>query len=92
MPTDQVTFTEAERLVDHDVAEALLAGGVRCHSGFTDERHPRVTADVPSRRGRRATGELFGTDLLGVLSPSGAAGPTSCRAPRAGHPGRGRVT
>lgn len=37
MTTKQVEFTETELLMDHDLAEPLIANGVRCHGGFDDE-------------------------------------------------------
>ena len=37
MTTLQTDFTEAELLETHPVAEPLIAGGVRCHGGFTDD-------------------------------------------------------
>jgi hypothetical protein len=39
MTTAQVEFTETELLADVPVAEALVAGGVRCHGGFDAEGH-----------------------------------------------------
>lgn len=51
MTTDQVTFTEAELLADHDTAEPLIAGGVRCHGGFDDDGtyvSPRTKHRVPA--------------------------------------------
>ena len=50
MTTDQVTFTEAELLADHTMAEPLIAGGVRCHGGFDDDGSyvsPRTKFRVP---------------------------------------------
>ena len=49
--TDQVTFTEAELLADHAVAEPLVEGGVRCHGGFDDDGtyvSPRTKFRVPA--------------------------------------------
>src|SRR3954468_7216693 len=37
MTTAQVTFTETELLADHDIAEPLIANGVRCHGGFDED-------------------------------------------------------
>ena len=37
MTTAQVEFTEAELLTNHDVSAPLIAGGMRCHGGFTPE-------------------------------------------------------
>ena len=33
----QLEFTEAELLADHDIAEPLIADGVRCHGGFDED-------------------------------------------------------
>ena len=57
MTTDQVTFTEAELLADHTMAEPLIEGGVRCHGGFDDDGHLRVAAhQVPRPRHRGVAG------------------------------------
>lgn len=51
MTTDQVTFTEAELLGNHRVAEPLIAGGVRCHGGFDEDGtyvSPRTLHRVPA--------------------------------------------
>src|SRR5437868_4365985 len=51
MTTDQVTFTEAELLLDHAITEPLVAGGVRCHGGFADDGtyvSPRTAHRVPA--------------------------------------------
>jgi hypothetical protein len=70
MTTEQVTFTEAELLRTHDVAEPLIAGGVRCHGGFTGNGtyvSPRTKHRVPAieawQARHRAT---FGTEILYV--------------------------
>ena len=50
MTTQQVEFTEAELLSNHDTIEPLFAGGVRCHGGFDDEGgyvSPRTKYRVP---------------------------------------------
>jgi hypothetical protein len=50
MTTLQVEYTEAEILADADIAEPLIAGGVRCHGGFDDEGDyvsPRTKHRVP---------------------------------------------
>jgi len=50
MSTAQVEFTEAELLANHAVSTPLIAGGVRCHGGFTDDGHyvsPRTKFRVP---------------------------------------------
>jgi hypothetical protein len=70
MTTEQVTFTEAELLQTHDVAEPLVAGGVRCHGGFDDDGtyvSPRTLHRVPAIEAweaqHRAT---FGTEPIHV--------------------------
>ena len=64
----QLTWTERELLADHDIAEPLVAGGVRCHGGFdadgayvsprTRNRVPAIAAWQESHR------EQFGTEIL----------------------------
>lgn len=70
MPTDQVTFTEAELLLDHDVAEPLVEGGVRCHGGFDATGayvSPRTRFRVPAIEAWQAQHTaLFGTEVLHV--------------------------
>lgn len=70
MTTDQVTFTEAELLATHDVAEPLFAGGVRCHGGFDDDGtyvSPRTLHRVPAVAAWQAQHtDTFGTELLHV--------------------------
>lgn len=68
--TQQVEFTEAELLADHDVVEPLLAGGVRCHGGFDEAGRyvsPRTKHRVPAIEAWQARHvELFGTDILDI--------------------------
>ncbi|MDQ2651383.1 MAG: hypothetical protein M3Z03_17740 [Actinomycetota bacterium] len=70
MTTDQVTFTEAELLLDHDVAEPLIAGGRRCHGGYTDDGtyvSPRTRFRVPAIEAWQAKHVRdFGTEILHV--------------------------
>ena len=70
MTTAQVTFTEAELLSDHEMAEPLVEGGVRCHGGFADDGtyvSPRTKHRVPAIEAWQAqNAELFGTDVLHV--------------------------
>ncbi|MGK2947506.1 MAG: hypothetical protein ACSLFP_02960 [Acidimicrobiales bacterium] len=70
MTTDQVHFTEAELLLDHDMAEPLVEGGVRCHGGFDDDGayvSPRTRFRVPAIEAWQAQNvETFGTDVLHV--------------------------
>jgi hypothetical protein len=64
----QLSWTEPELLAEHDIAEPLIAGGVRCHGGF-DERGEYVS---PRTRHRLAAIEAwqrshrreFGTEIL----------------------------
>lgn len=67
MTSRQLEFTEAELLSNHDVSEPLIAGGVRCHGGFTDDGayvSPRTKFRVPAVEAwqdhHRAT---FGTEI-----------------------------
>jgi hypothetical protein len=70
MTTLQVEFTEHELLSDHEVAEPLIAGGVRCHGGFDDEGHyvsPRTKYRVPGIEAwQQKHREEFGTEILDV--------------------------
>jgi hypothetical protein len=67
---EQVDFDEAELLASHDYAEPLIAGGVRCHGGFTDDGtyvSPRTKHRVPAINAWQAKHEAdFGTSLLGL--------------------------
>lgn len=68
MTTKQVEFTEEELLASHDVAEPLVAGGVRCHGGF-DENGAYVTPRTKVRwpaidAWKEQRAEQFGTPLL----------------------------
>jgi hypothetical protein len=68
MTTDQVTFTEAELLADHEMAEPLIEGGVRCHGGFDSDGtyvSPRTKFRVPAIEAWEAQNTaLFGTEPL----------------------------
>jgi hypothetical protein len=70
MTTDQVTFTEAELLADHAMAEPLVEGGVRCHGGFDDTGayvSPRTRFRVPAIEAWQAQHTAtFGTEVLHV--------------------------
>ena len=70
MTTDQVSFTEAELLLDHEMAEPLIEGGVRCHGGFDDDGtyvSPRTKFRVPAIHAWQAqNAETFGTKILHV--------------------------
>src|SRR3546814_3235310 len=70
MTTQQVTCSEADILGNHEVAEPLVAVGVRCYGGFDDDGayvSPRTLHRVPAIEAceaqRRAT---FGTDAIHV--------------------------
>jgi hypothetical protein len=64
----QVKWSEAELLADDDVAEPLIAGGVRCHGGFAaDDAYvsPRTKHRVPATKAwQRSHREEFGTEIL----------------------------
>ncbi len=68
--TDQVTFTEAELLADHTMAEPLIAGGVRCHGGFDEDGtyvSPRTKFRVPAIEAWQAQHTaLFGKEMLDI--------------------------
>ncbi len=70
MTTDQVTYSEAELLLDHPIAEPLIEGGVRCHGGFDDEGRyvsPRTRHRVPAIEAWQAKHRTdYGTDILHV--------------------------
>ena len=70
MGTDQVSFTEAELLLDHDIAEPLIEAGVRCHGGFDDTGtyvSPRTKHRVPAIEAWQAKHLAdFDTDILHV--------------------------
>jgi len=64
----QLNWTEAELLTTDEVAEPLVAGGVRCHGGYTDDGayvSPRTKHRVPAIEGwQQAHREHFGTEIL----------------------------
>jgi hypothetical protein len=64
----QLTWSEAELLAGDEVAEPLVAGGVRCHGGFTDDGRyvsPRTKYRVPATKAwQQSHRELFGTEIL----------------------------
>jgi hypothetical protein len=70
MTTDQVTFTEAELLSTHEVAEPLIVGGVRCHGGFDADGayvSPRTQHRVPAIEAWQTQHTAtFGTEVLHV--------------------------
>ncbi len=68
--TAQLEFTEAELLADVEVEEPLIAGGVRCHGGFTADGlyvSPRTKFRVPAIEAWRANHrEVFGKPVIEV--------------------------
>jgi hypothetical protein len=68
MGTAQVEFTENELLSDVEVAEPLIAGGVRCHGGFDEQGRyvsPRTRWRVPAIEAWGAQNcERFSTELI----------------------------
>ena len=68
--TGQLEWSEADLLASHDVAEPLVAGGVRCHGGFTDDGDyvsPRTLNRIPAIEAWETHRvEQFGTDRLDV--------------------------
>jgi hypothetical protein len=63
-----LTWTETELLADNDVAEPLIAGGVRCHGGFAaggEYVSPRMRIRAPAIRAwQQSHREHFGTEIL----------------------------
>ena len=70
MTTLQTEWTEAELLATHDVAEPLIAGGVRCHGGFDDDGSyvsPRTLNRWPAIAAwKQLRDEQFGTPRLDI--------------------------
>lgn len=68
MSTTQLEFTAEELLASHDIAEPLIAGGVRCHGGFLSDGtyvSPRTKFRVPALRAwQERHRAVFGTELL----------------------------
>jgi hypothetical protein len=68
--THQLEFTEAELLANHAVSEPLIAAGVRCHGGFSDDGtyvSPRTKYRVPGIEAWQANHtRTFGTDVIDV--------------------------
>jgi hypothetical protein len=64
----QLTWTTAELLADDDVAEPVVARGVRCHGGFAADgeyRPPRTKYRVPAIEAwQQSHRETFGTEIL----------------------------
>jgi hypothetical protein len=68
MTTSPLHYREDELLADHDIAEPLFAGGVRCHGGFTADGTyvpPRTKHRVPATKAWQAAHRAeFGTEIL----------------------------
>ena len=68
--TASTTYTFEELLETDDVAQPLVAGGVRCHGGFRSDgtyASPRTTNRLPAIRAWQAAHRAaFGTDVLDV--------------------------
>jgi hypothetical protein len=64
----QLNWSEIELLANDDVAEPLVAGGVRCHGGFADDGSyvsPRTKNRVPATKAwQQSHREVFGGDIL----------------------------
>lgn len=64
----QLTWSEAALLATDDIAEPLIAAGVRCHGGFAADgayRPPRTKYRVPAIAAWQAAHrEAFGTEIL----------------------------
>ena len=64
----QLRWSEDELLASDDVAEPLVAGGVRCHGGFAGDGvyvSPRTKHRVPATKAwQQSHRELFGTEIL----------------------------
>jgi hypothetical protein len=68
--SDQLEYSETELLADHDIAEPLIANGVRCHGGYdTDGNYvsPRTKNRWPAIKAWEAKRQAdFGTDILDI--------------------------
>lgn len=66
--TQQLEFTEQELLATHAVSDPLIAGGVRCHGGFSEDGtyvSPRTLHRVPAVEAWKAAHTAtFGTEVL----------------------------
>jgi hypothetical protein len=64
----QLTWSEAELLATDDVAEPLVAAGVRCHGGYAADGSyvsPRTKYRVPATKAwQDAHCEVFGTEII----------------------------
>ncbi len=68
--TDQLEYSEEELLADHDIAEPLVANGVRCHGGFDADGtyvSPRTKNRWPAIHAWEARRQTdFGSPLLDI--------------------------
>jgi hypothetical protein len=68
MPDLQLSWTEEELLAGHDIAEPLVAGGVKCHGGFDADGSyvsPRTRNRVPAIRAwQESHRTTFGTEII----------------------------
>jgi hypothetical protein len=64
----QLQWSEVELLANDDIAEPLVADGVRCHGGFTEAGtyvSPRTKNRVPATKAwQQSHREQFGTEIL----------------------------
>jgi hypothetical protein len=64
----QVVWSESELLAGHDIAEPLIAGGVRCHGGFDEHGEyvsPRTRNRVPAIEAwQQSHREQLGAEIL----------------------------
>jgi hypothetical protein len=68
-PSDRLSFEFDELLTDADYAEPLVANGVRCHGGFTDEgayRSPRTVHRLPAIAAWQAQLSAAGAPLIEI--------------------------
>jgi hypothetical protein len=67
-PDPPLTWSEAELLATHEIAEPLVLGGVRCHGGYTSDGtyvSPRTKHRVPAIRAwQQAHVSAFGGEVL----------------------------
>lgn len=66
--TDQLVYSRAELLSDHDIADPLVVGGVRCHGGFLSDGtyvSPRTGARTQAIAAwGRSHERTYGTEIL----------------------------
>jgi hypothetical protein len=68
MPDVQLTWSEHELLAGHQIAEPLVAGGVKCHGGFAVDGtyvSPRTRNRIPAIEAWQESHRVaFGTEIL----------------------------